>query len=94
MNKLLQIHNFGAYYKTKETNLISNLASDAERKAALQAFCSYDESGRCAPQAADYLIAPIRLEVKLTQNDPQSALEARKTLMSLFVRLEEFGITI
>lgn len=94
MNKVLKIHNFGVYYKTKERSLISQAPSDDDRKAFLATFSNYDESGRTIKQADDYLINPIRLEVKLTQNDPQSALETRKSLLSFFVALDEFGITI
>ena len=28
MNKILKIHNFGVYYKTKESNLLSRLEAD------------------------------------------------------------------
>ena len=37
---------------------------------------------------------PIRLEVKLTQNDPETALRARESLISLFIGLDEFGVTV
>jgi len=66
MNKVLKIHNFGVYYKTKERSLISQAPSDEDRKAFLSTFSNYDESGRTIKQAEDYLINPIRLEVKLT----------------------------
>ena len=75
-------------------NLISNVVADDEKKQLLQQFNQYDSSGRTLGYVDDYLIKPIRLSVKLTENDPQQALEAQMTLMSLFVRLEEFGITI
>lgn len=94
MNKVLKINNFGVYYKTKERSLISQAPSDEDRKAFLSTFSNYDESGRTIKQADDYLIIPIRLEVKLTQNDPQTALDAHKTLLHLFVALDKFGITI
>jgi len=71
MFKLLKIVNFGIYYKTKETTLISTALSQEEMAAVLIAqFSTYDEDGRITRQRDDYLIEPIRLEVKLTQNDP------------------------
>ena len=66
MNKVLKIHNFGVYYKTKERSLISQAPSDEDRKAYLNMFGTYDENGCCIKQAEDYLIIPLRLEVKLT----------------------------
>ena len=54
----------------------------------------YDKSGRIIKQADDYLVVPIRLEVKLTQNDPETALRARESLISLFIGLDEFGVTV
>ena len=66
MNKVLKIHNFGVYYKTKERSLISQAPSDEDRKAYLNMFSTYDENGCCIKQAEDYLIIPLRLEVKLT----------------------------
>ena len=93
MHKMLKIQNLGVYYKTAERSLISQAADD-ERQAFLTTFNNYDESGRAIKQADDYLIIPLRLEVKLTQNDPQTALDSALPLMNLSVGLEEFGITI
>lgn len=94
MNKVLKIHNFGVYYKTKERSLISQAPSDEDRKAFLNTFSNYDDNGCCIKQADDYLVIPIRLEVKLTQTEPESALNGQKALMSFYIALEEFGITI
>ena len=65
MNKVLKINNFGVYYKTSETNLISNVEDDDSKKALLQSFSEYDDNGRTVKQVEDYLIMPIRLEVNL-----------------------------
>ena len=94
MNKILKVNNFGIYYKTGETNLITNLEDDAHKIDQLRDFNQFDEDGRSLKQVEDYLIKPIRLEVKLTQNDPETALEAQTALTALFVSLEEFGITL
>lgn len=45
----------------------------------------YDEEGRVQKQADDYLINPLRLNVKLVQNDPETALNAKSTLMNLII---------
>ena len=76
MNKLLNVNNFGIYYKTGETRFLARIEDDDTKKAILQGLSEYDESGRSTKQADDYLIKPIRLEVKLTQNDPEAALQA------------------
>ena len=65
MNKVLKINNFGVYYKTSETNLISNVEDDDSKKALLWSFSEYDDNGRTVKQVEDYLIMPIRLEVNL-----------------------------
>lgn len=82
------------YYKTKESNLISHIVLNQDKKQKLLELNNFDANGRTVGYSDDYLIIPIRLSVKLTENDPQQALQAQQTLMSLFVRLEEFGITI
>lgn len=57
-------------------------------------FSTYDEDGRITRQHDDYLIEPIRLEVKLTQNDPVKALKEKKTLTDVFIMLDQFGIVL
>ena len=74
MNKLLKVNNFGIYYKIGETNLIAKLEDDAHKIEQLIEFNQFDQDGRSLKQVEDYLIKPIRLEVKLTQNDPETAL--------------------
>ena len=66
MNKVLKMHNLGVYYKTKETEIISKLYTDDDIKSNLANFCYYDTSGRSLKHVDDYLVIPIRLEVKLT----------------------------
>ena len=73
MNKILKVINFGVYYKTAESKLISGL-NDDDKANILAAYSNYLESGRIIKHQEDYLIAPIQLEIKLTQNDPEMAL--------------------
>jgi len=94
MNKVLKIKNFGVYYKTSERSLISQV-SDDDKSNILQTYSSYDDAtGRIHKHVEDYLVAPIRLEIKLTQNDPEVALANRQNLMNLLVSLDQFCITV
>ena len=40
------------------------------------------------------MVIPIRLDLKLTQNDPEIALERSEALLKVFLGLDEFGITL
>lgn len=93
MNKILKVINFGVYYKTAEKQLISGI-SDQDKAHILETYSNYLETGRIIKHQEDYLIAPIQLEIKLTQNDPEMALQARKSLLQLFVQLDQFCITV
>ena len=46
MNKVLKIKNFGVYYKTGETSLISQASDDEEKESLLMTYKVYDEEGR------------------------------------------------
>jgi len=93
MYKTLKITNFGVYYKTSERSLISQVGDD-DKSHILQTYSSYTESGRIHKHEEDYLIAPIVLEIKLIQNDPEAALAAKESLINLFVGLDQFCITV
>jgi hypothetical protein len=63
--------------------------------AVLEAcYSDYDEQGRITKQQEHYLIQPIRLGVKLIQNDPVEALKDQQALMNVFLNLENLGIVI
>ena len=94
MNKLLEVTNYGVYYKTKETSLISQAHSDQEKHALLLAFAIFDEKGRVSKQVDDYLVSPLTLKVKLVQNDPELAMAQKMSLLNFFVCLDQFSITI
>ena len=70
LNKLLKMNNFGVYYKTGEKDLISTSASDEMIADKMHQLGCYDVTGRINAHKNDYLIVPIVMEVKLTQNDP------------------------
>lgn len=66
MFKILVIKNFGVYYKTKETSLISQARTDEEKAVVLDSYSHYDSDGRIMKQADDYLVTPLTLDVQLT----------------------------
>jgi hypothetical protein len=80
MNKILKVINFGVYYKTAERQLISGISNE-DKAHILETYSNYESSGRIYKHQEDYLVAPIQLEIKLTQNDPDTALAARKSLL-------------
>ena len=93
MHKVLKIVNFGVYYKTAERSLISQVQPN-ERAMILETYSQFMETGRIYKHQDDYLVAPILLEVKLIQNDPDIALQTRQALMQLMVNLDQFCITV
>lgn len=73
--KLLDIRNFGVYYKTKEKNILSSKSAD-QIGAEMKALSKIDlETGKLSECADFYLIEPILLQIKLVQNEIVEALD-------------------
>ena len=95
MFKILDVLNFGVYYKTQESSLISTLGSAEEMEGVLKGFFrDFDATGRYAKYEDYYLLEPIRLLVKLRQNDPQVALKQGESLIEVDIDLKSFGICL
>lgn len=80
--KMLQMKNFGIYYKTKEKNLLC-LKPENELAPAMQVLSKINKAnGRLTECEDAYLVEPIVLEIKLVQHDIVHALEQ---MLPLFV---------
>ena len=67
--------------------MVSQAGSDAQKETLMEVYDVFDEKGRVAHYADQYLISPLQLEVKMTQNEPETALKQKKTLMDIEVEL-------
>ena len=95
MFKILDVFNFGVYYKTQENSLISTLGSQEEMEGVLKGFfADFDAGGRYAKYEDYYLLEPIRLLVKLRQNEPQIALKNEESIVEVDVDLKSFGVCL
>ena len=58
--KLLNLKNFGIYYKIRETFFVSHQQEDADKLKAMQKISSRtDQSGKFTDYADSYLLDPI-----------------------------------
>ena len=57
-------------------------------------FTEFDATGRYAKYEDYYLLEPIRLLVKLRQNDPQVALTNEEPIVEVDVDLKSFGVCL
>ena len=95
MFKRLEIVNFGVYYKTSETSLISTLGSEDDMEGVLKTFFNdFDAAGRYQKYEDYYLLEPIILLMKLRQNEPQMALKNSESLIDVDIDLKTFGICL
>jgi vacuolar protein sorting-associated protein 13A/C len=95
MFKRLEIVNFGVYYKTSETSLISTLGSQEDMEGVLKTFFNdFDAAGRYQKYEDYYLLEPIILLMKLRQNEPQTALKNNESIVDVDIDLKAFGICL
>ena len=57
-------------------------------------FTEFDAAGRYAKYEDYYLLEPIRLLVKVRQNDPRVALKNEENIVEVDVDLKSFGVCL
>ena len=65
LHKLLNINNFGVYFKNGEKYLIQKFAPDEQLSRMQQMSSDCTKNGCLTAYAQDYLLEPNTLEVKL-----------------------------
>ena len=75
LHKLLNINNFGVYFKNGEKYLIQKFAPDEQLSRMQQMSSECTKNGCLAAYAQEYLLEPNTLEVKLEHYTAQQALD-------------------